>query len=358
MNFNAALLKPIRILLFPFSLIYGLVVLTRNFLYDKGWLSGTSFNLPVICIGNLSVGGTGKTPMVIYLASVLRERFPVAILSRGYKRKTRGYVLAGEKTTALDIGDEPMLFTKKFPGMAVAVGEERVEALPLLLQDRPDTRVVLLDDAFQHRKIVPGMNILLTEYNNLFTRDWYLPTGDLRDSKNQYTRADVIVVTKCPDNLTEKEREEMIKEINPLEHQQVFFAGIAYGTLYHILSGEKISLHHEMEALLVTGIANPIPLKNYLTEKLHSYDALVFSDHHIFSVDDLNEIRNRFNALNAANKIIITTEKDAVRLYKFGKELENLPLYVIPIEMKFYGHNEADFIRATENFINSFSLNK
>lgn len=357
MNFNDYLLKPLRILLFPFSLLYALIIIIRNLFYDKRWFAGTSFNFPIICIGNLSVGGTGKSPMVIYLASVLEEKYKVAVLSRGYKRKTVGYVLANEKTSALDIGDEPMLFKNKFPGMAVAVGEERVEAIPLLLHDRPETRVILLDDAFQHRKIIAGMNILLTEYSNLFTRDWYLPTGDLRDSRQQYKRADIIVVTKCPDDISESKMNEITKEIRPFPHQQVFFSGIAYGELYHIITGEKINFDSEMEALLITGIANPAPLKKYLAEKVSSYEEIAFSDHHIFSVDDLKTIKQKYSQLPASDKIIVTTEKDAVRLFKFGKELEDLPLYILPIEMKFLSNNEMDFINKTESFINSFKLN-
>src|SRR5882762_6415362 len=191
MNFNFPLLRPIRFLLFPFSLLYALIVVVRNWCYDKKIFSSTRFNLPIICVGNLAVGGTGKSPMVELLIRVLKDRFPVAVLSRGYKRKTRGYALAGAQTTALDIGDEPMQFHSKFPDVAIAVGEERIVAIPQLLHDRPDTRAILLDDAFQHRAVKAGLNILLTDYNNLFTRDWFLPTGDLRDEKRSCKRADI-----------------------------------------------------------------------------------------------------------------------------------------------------------------------
>src|SRR3984957_2115727 len=207
MHFNFPLLKPIRILLFPFSLVYALAVKVRNWCFDKKLLSSASFNLPIICVGNLAAGGTGKSPMVELLIRLLKDKYPVAVLSRGYKRKTRGYALANDATTALDIGDEPMQFHSKFPDVTIAVGEERLVAIPQLLHDRPDTRAIILDDAFQHRAIRAGLNILLTDCSNLFTRDWYLPSGDLRDSPGSYRRADLIVVTKCREGLSQDERQ-------------------------------------------------------------------------------------------------------------------------------------------------------
>ena len=189
MNFNAPLLKPIRILLFPFSLVYAAIVWFRNLLFDNNFFTPSVFNLPLICIGNLSIGGTGKSPMVEFIVRNIRDKAAVAVLSRGYKRKTRGYALADEYSTAFDIGDEPMLFHNKFPDISVAVGEQRVVAIPQLLQDKPATEVIILDDAFQHRAVKAGLNILLTDFNNLFTRDWFLPTGDLRDERKSYRRA-------------------------------------------------------------------------------------------------------------------------------------------------------------------------
>ena len=182
MNFKAPLLRPIRILLFPFSLIYGLIIWIRNKMFDNGWLSTSEFNLPLIGIGNLTAGGTGKSPMVEFILARFIAQFRIAVLSRGYKRKTQGYALANPQSTALEIGDEPMQFYKKFPSATIAVGEERIVAIPQLLHDVPETEVIILDDAFQHRYVTPGLNILLTDYNNLFTRDWFLPTGDLREA--------------------------------------------------------------------------------------------------------------------------------------------------------------------------------
>jgi tetraacyldisaccharide 4'-kinase len=356
MNFNFYLLKSLRILLFPFSLLYGLIVITRNLLFDKRIIRSVNFNLPIICVGNLSVGGTGKSPMVEYLINSLIHYYRVATLSRGYKRKTKGYALAGVNTTALEIGDEPMQFHLKYPGVAVAVGEERVVAIPQLLHDRPDTQVIILDDAFQHRAIRAGLNILLTEYNNLFTRDFFLPTGDLRDQRSSYKRAQIIVITKCPSGLTQLDREKVIKEIQPLPNQKVFFSCIKYGIPYHIISKEEKKLTVNGEVLLVCGIANPAPLKLYLSDNTKAYYQMLFTDHHIFTIDDLNKVTDQFREIEYSQKLILTTEKDAVRLVKFQQELQNIPLYVLPINSNFLFDEAKHFDTAVANFINEFKL--
>src|SRR5690606_16970658 len=229
-----------------------------------------------------------------------------------------GYNLANEFSTALEIGDEPLQFHKKFPEVAVAVGEERIVAIPQLLHDNPATEVILLDDAFQHRAIKAGLNILLTDCQNLFTRDFYLPAGDLRDLKSSYKRADIIVVTKCPFNLSQSAKESIIKEIKPLPHQQIFFTTIEFGLPYHIKSYDLHKIIKEQtEVLLVTGIANPESLKNFLDEQADFYNMMNYRDHHIFTIDDWKDIGKRFAAMESKEKIILTTEKDAMRLMKF-----------------------------------------
>ncbi|MCX6317033.1 MAG: tetraacyldisaccharide 4'-kinase [Bacteroidetes bacterium] len=352
--FSNFFLKSFRILLLPFALLYWLGVAVRNWLYDKNIFKSSSFGLPLICVGNLSVGGTGKSPMVEYLVRKIKEKYHTATLSRGYKRKTKGYVLADDQSTALEIGDEPMQFHLKFPDVPVAVGEERLVAIPQLLHDRPDTQVIVLDDAFQHRQVKAGLNILLTEYSNLFTRDFYLPTGDLRDLKSSYKRAEIIVVTKCKPGLTAEEKQKLIREIHPLPHQQVFFTAIAYGDMYHAVSGEVFHPDADTEVLLVTGIANPRPLKKRLEEKSNSYHMLQYADHHIFTIDDLNDIRDRFRKMETENKIILTTEKDAVRLVKFNAEIADLPLYVIPVRHEFLFNEEERFEAGVMDFIQHF----
>lgn len=352
--FSNFFLKSFRILLLPFALLYWLAISIRNFLYNKRIIKSANFGLPVICIGNLSVGGTGKSPMIEYLVDKLKNKYKIATLSRGYKRKTKGYALANEKTTALDIGDEPMQFHLKFPDIAVAVGEERIEAIPQLLHDIPSTQAILLDDAFQHRKIKAGLNVLLTDYSNLFTRDFYLPTGDLRDNKSSYKRADIIIITKCKTDLSEIEKKEIIDEIKPLPHQTIFFTKIVYGTPYHIRYQNKISLNLQQDVLLVTGIANPRPLKKKLETESKEYYLMQFADHHIFSIDDLHDIKNKFEAITGQNKIILTTEKDAVRLAKFNDEIGSLPLFVLPIQHQFLFEEGDRFDNLIENYISNF----
>jgi len=347
-------LKSFRVLLLPFAILFWLAVVVRNWLYDKRIIKSISFGLPLICVGNLSVGGTGKSPMVEYLVRHLKGRYKVATLSRGYKRKTKGYALATEKTTAIEIGDEPMQFHRKFPDVPVAVGEERLDAIPQLLHDRPDTQVVILDDAFQHRIINAGLNILLTDYGNLFTSDFFLPTGDLRDQRKSYKRAHIIVVTKCKPELSEEERRMIVKEINPLPHQKLFFTRISYGVPYHIARQDFRFIDEKTEVLLVTGIANPRPLKLFLEERVETYYLMSYNDHHIFSMVDWKDIKKRFESITASKKIILTTEKDAMRLLKFREEMDGMPFYVLPIEHKFLFNQENEFNNRIIQFIQNF----
>lgn len=336
--------------------MYWLAIWIRNKLYDRNILSSVSFGLPVVCIGNLSVGGTGKTPMVEFLLKHLHKDFKIATLSRGYMRKTRGYALANGNSTALDIGDEPMQFYIKYPGIPVAVGEQRVEAIPQLLQDRPETECIILDDAFQHREVKAGLNILLTDFKNLFTRDFMLPTGDLRDTKSSYRRAEVIVVTKCDPDLKEETRQELIREINPVEGQQIFFTCNKYASPYHIFrTQDKADLNPELEVLLITGIANPEPLKELLQDRVQSFLMIQYPDHHIFSIDDWKEIQEKFKKMDSAKKIILTTEKDAVRLKKFGDQLSQWPLYVIPLEHHVLFGETDSFLNRIRSFITNFN---
>ena len=359
MNFNNLFLKSFRVLLLPFAVLYGWIVSLRNWMYTKNYLKSVSFNVPIICIGNLSLGGTGKSPMVEYLLSILSDEYHLATLSRGYKRKTKGYALANQYTTALEIGDEPMQFHMKFPNVSVAVGERRIEAIPQLVQDVPSVQAIILDDAFQHREIVANYNILLTEYDNLYCDDFFIPTGDLRDERKSAKRAQIIIVTKCPANLTELERDEIIEKIYPEEHQHIFFTSIKYDTPYHIYNpADQWILTMRDEVLLVCGIANPLPLKNYLHENTHTYYQLSYSDHHIFSIEDLNEIKEKFNQINSKSKLILTTEKDAVRLVKYTEELHDIPLYVLPIQPNFLFGEKEKFDQLVLDNVAQFYKNK
>jgi tetraacyldisaccharide 4'-kinase len=296
----------LRKIAFPFSLIYALVVHVRNFLYNIGVFASKSYRTPTICVGNLSVGGTGKTPMIEYLIRVL-EGHEVAVLSRGYKRKSKGFLLADSNSSVLDLGDEPFQIHQKFPEVSVAVDSDRRNGM-VQLESQVQPQVVLLDDAFQHRRVKPKYSILLTAHGNLFVDDWYLPTGNLRDAKREYKRADMLIVTKCPDVLSKDERRTISKKLKPLPHQNVLFSTLTYGDLVKQRNGDGLVLDvlKGKRLALVTGIASPEPLVQYLTSKGLVFEHVEFGDHHHFTDDEINTFKDF--------ELILTTEKDYVRL--------------------------------------------
>lgn len=345
------MLRSFRFILFPLSVVYGAIIWTRNKLYDKNVLKSHSFNFPIICVGNLAVGGTGKTPMVEYLIELLKPAFKIATLSRGYKRKTYGFAIANDNTTALDIGDEPMQFHTKYPEVTVAVSEERLVAIPQLLYDRPETQVIILDDAFQHRQVKAGLNIMLSEYKNLYTRDFILPAGDLRDVHASSKRADIIVITKCPPEIDINESYRIEKELNTSSGQSVYFSKIEYGTAFHLFNKQKKYLTPDTRILLICGIANPKPLKEMLNHYFNTYDMLSYRDHHIFTTADLMDIKKHFDKIESPNKVLLTTEKDGVRLVKFESELKELPFYVLPICHKILFSREEAFNKQVMDFV-------
>lgn len=306
-------MKSIRFLLFPFAILYDVVTRIRNFMYDYKILKATSFSVPTIAVGNLSVGGTGKTPQIEYLVRLFQQSFQLAILSRGYKRKTTGFVLVSEQNLVEEVGDEPLQFYKKFKHIAVAVSESRVEGVEQLIKTN-NPSMILLDDAFQHRRLKADFYILLTSYSDLFVDDYLLPTGNLRESRRGAKRANIIVVSKCPSNLSEKKQHEILRKINPLNDQTVFFSTTSYadklkGTNCILISELK---HHEV--LLVTGIANPNPLVQFLEEQDVCFQHLKFSDHHDFSEQEIEKIESSFKQIVSEKKILLTTEKDYARL--------------------------------------------
>ncbi|WP_298224593.1 tetraacyldisaccharide 4'-kinase [Flavobacterium sp.] len=314
----------LRKLLFPFAVLYGLVTSIRNFLYDQGFLKSYSFDVPIIAVGNLSVGGTGKTPMIEYLIRMLSEQFDVATLSRGYKRQSIGFILADEKADAGTLGDEPFQIHQKFPDIQVAVDADRKNGIEQLLSQTKKPEVILLDDAFQHRKVKAGFYILLTAYGDLFCDDWMLPTGNLRESRNGASRANMIIVTKCPETIDEIARAEIRKKLKT--DQPVFFTSIAYDdSVYGANSIQKVNEIKNTQKLLLAGIAKPKPFFAYLQ---HENDiVLTYPDHHHFSENDSNEIKKQ-----AENKLIITTEKDYVRL---RNHIPDTQLYYLPIKTSF-----------------------
>ncbi|MDJ0645485.1 MAG: tetraacyldisaccharide 4'-kinase [Flavobacteriaceae bacterium] len=328
----------LRKILYPFSLLYGEVTAARNKLYDKGVLKSTRFDIPVIVVGNLSVGGTGKSPQIEYLIRLLKDTHKVAVLSRGYKRTSKGFIAADENASAESIGDEPMQFYTKFRDQViVAVDADRVNGITQL-QERFNPDIILLDDAYQHRKVEPGFTILLTPYDRLYVDDMMLPTGELREKVEGADRAQVIIVTKCPESLTEEAQFEITKKLNVELHQTVFFTKIAYS---NDVIGKKDQIpvndlrHYEI--LLVTGIAKTRPLTDFLSEQKIDFEHLAFKDHHNFTEKDFSKIETQFSELKSDQRLILTTEKDYVRAFTAREDV-----YYLPIKTEFLEHR-SDF---------------
>ncbi|NNF19211.1 MAG: tetraacyldisaccharide 4'-kinase [Flavobacteriaceae bacterium] len=296
----------LRKIAFPISLLYALVVILRNFLFDIGVFPSVRFRTPTICVGNLSVGGSGKTPMTELLVRMLQPSVRLAVLSRGYKRKTKGFILSDHNSTAADIGDEPMQIHKKFPEIHVAVDADRRRGIRILeTLVKPD--MIILDDAFQHRRVTPDMSILLTPYDQLYVDDWYLPTGDLRDSKSEAKRADVIIVTKCPSRLNVEAQDKIKDKLAPAAHQLLLFSYLEYDT--RLKGGEKdlkLDDLKDKEVTLLTGIAKPEPLMEYLGKNGVNFKHLRYPDHHNFSEAELAPLREA--------SVVLTTEKDYMRI--------------------------------------------
>lgn len=332
-------MKILRKILFPFSLIYATITSLRNFLYDINIKKATAFNLPIIAVGNLSVGGTGKTPMVEYLVRLFAADKNVVILSRGYKRKSKGFYLANDATKIEEIGDEPFQYHSKFKNIHVAVNANRVEGVTNILEKLPNTQLILLDDAFQHRKIKAGFYIMLTAYNDLFYNDFVLPAGNLRECKSGVNRANVVVVTKCPKDLSETEMLQIKKKI-AINNEKVFFSTINY---HHSVTNnsETIAINHlKNNFIAVAGIAKPEFFYDYLN--CNKMDCLTFPDHHFFSETDLKNILQKANG-----RKIITTEKDYMRLQNI---LPKEQLFYLPIEMCFL-KNEQMFKNIVKNAV-------
>lgn len=346
----------IRILLSPFSLLYGIGVAFRNFLYRNRFLNSIEFSVPVISVGNLTVGGAGKTPHVEYLIGLLKPYIDVATLSRGYKRKTKGFLEVLPTHTAHIAGDEPVQFKRKNPDVGVYVDESRVFGIPRIITQKPDTQVVILDDAFQHLSVKPGLNILLTEYDRPFTRDWLLPSGRLREWRAAYRRADIIVVSKCPQELSNEDREALIGEIQPFDHQKIFFSYYSYGRPYDLFSGTRMDLNENQRALLVSGIARTDYLLDYLEEKVGFVKTLEFEDHHDYSPLDIGQIDRHFKSLEDPSAIVLTTEKDAIRLQAHRTYLteHNISVYALPIAVAFHDTDKAGFDHTIKEFLQNF----
>ena len=341
----------LRKILFPVALTFDLITRTRNYFYDKGFFKSNKFKTPTIVVGNLSVGGTGKTPQIEYLVRLLEPNYKVAILSRGYKRKSSGFLIATENSTYETLGDEPFQYFQKFKKSIIAVDSNRTHGILKLEKLSNKSAVILLDDAFQHRKVQGGISIVLTTYQNLYVNDYLFPVGNLRESKIGAKRANCIVVTKCPPDLSLAEQQKITVSLNPTRQQHVFFSTISYDENLKGTSSKKITDFKDGNILLVTGIANPKPLVNYLKDLEINFIHLRFPDHHNFTNNDLDKITNAFNKIENTNKIILTTEKDYVRI--FGKLKK---LHYIAIETAFLVDKD-NFDKLIKNYVEQSSRN-
>ena len=324
-------MKSFRWALLPFAFLYGIATGARNWLFNLGWKKSYTIPGKSITVGNLSVGGTGKSPFVAYLIQhFLKEELPVATLSRGYGRKTKGLATANEESSAESIGDEPLQYFHRFQDqISVHVAEERKVGVDHIRNSQSDETVLLLDDAFQHRKGRAGLNILITEYQRPYSKDFLLPVGRLRESKSGANRADIIIVSKCPEKVSNESKEDLTKDLAKTG-QPVFFSSIQYGEL-ELISGEQPN--EIKEVLLVTGIGNPTPLLGHL-ESHYNVIHLKFPDHHAFTSVDIDTIHQKFNTFASRDMIIVTTEKDYMRLRKFDAVVNgSIPWFYQPIEI-------------------------
>jgi tetraacyldisaccharide 4'-kinase len=354
-----------KLLLYPFSAIYGLIVSMRNFMYDYKIFKSTEFEIPVISIGNITVGGTGKTPHTEYLVDLLRKQFRVTTISRGYKRKTKGYQEVEVGSLASHIGDEPLQIKSKFSDIQVVVDEKRVHAIEIIQKQEasqlPD--IILLDDAFQHRSVSAGINILLIDFNRPIDKDTLMPVGRLRESKWQMRRANVIIYTKCPQEISPITRRIIMKDVNLRPYQNLFFTTMVYQPLTPVFPDEAIPTPRlasdKVSVLLVTGIANPEHLRKYLNNFSEHITDLKYPDHHNFNASNIQQIETKFAGIEAENKIIITTEKDSMRL----KDMDLSPqlkshLFYIPLKIKFLDSEGKNFDEKIVTYVRENKSNR
>ncbi len=343
-------------LLHPLAWLYGGITSLRNTLYDKEIMRSSGFDIPVINVGNLSAGGNGKTPMVEYLAALLSPDYKVAILSRGYGRKTKGFREVTPELSVAVCGDEPLQVKRKFGNaVRVFVGEDRVEAITKILFDHPDTQLIILDDAFQHRAVKAGLNLLLTSYDRLFTRDMLLPAGRLRESRAGAARADAIIVSKCPDSLSQKEKEQIKAELSHFG-KPVFFSRLKYGEIQPVVNTTK-SVNKSY--IMVTAIAKPAIMENHATASFTLLDKLRFADHHDFSERDIKKVEEKISIFAAQNPEVLTSSKDAVRFMDFyGKRRKfYFGLNVLPVALDFIDKDKQMFKELIEDYVRKSSTN-
>lgn len=349
--------------LLPLSWLYGIGVRIRNWMFDIGLKKSRSFDIPVISVGNLTVGGSGKTPHVEYLVRLLKDKVKVAVLSRGYKRKSKGYVLAGKQTKMQEIGDEPYQMKNKFGDIYVAVDKDRCHGIEQLTGNKEtnDTDVILLDDAFQHRHVKPGINILLVDYHRLIIYDKLLPAGRLREPLSGKNRADIVIVTKCPKDMKPMDFRVIMRAMNLYPYQKLFFTTLKYGSLIPVYCGEKRrleSIGKDENIMLLTGIASPEQMVTDLKPYTENIVQMNFPDHHQFTPKDINRINEEFAGMPPP-KIIITTEKDNTRLFGMEGLSEEVrhSLFILPVEVCFMQEQEEMFNEKIIGYVRKNSRN-
>lgn len=350
-------MRLIHFLLLPLSFCYGLLMMVRNKIYDIGLFRSASFDIPIICVGNLSAGGTGKTPHIEYLIRLLKDRFMVATLSRGYGRDSSGYLVASKCSNYKYIGDEPMQLIKKFPDIKVAVDAKREHGIRSLVSKNPGLNVILLDDAFQHRSVKPGLSILLTDYRHLYTEDHVLPSGMLREFPSGAKRADIIIVTKTPKVFSPITRRRIIEELKPTPRQHLFFSYIRYCDPVAAFDYPIPFQHRYSYIIIFSGIADDEPLSEHLERKCTELVRMKFRDHHPYTLDDVLSIQKKYDDLPTQKKVIVTTEKDLMRLRspEFTQILKTLPIFYIPIVMEFHGADGEQFDKTVLTYLETSS---
>ncbi|WP_430812655.1 MULTISPECIES: tetraacyldisaccharide 4'-kinase [unclassified Carboxylicivirga] len=342
----------LRKLLYPFSMLYGGITTLRNLCFDRGVLRSQTYSLPIISVGNITVGGTGKTPLSEYIIRLLTDDFKLCLLSRGYKRRTQGALLADAGSTAHTIGDEPFQVKQKFPGIDVVVAEKRVEGMALI-QKYTQAQVVLMDDAYQHRYVKPGLSILVIDYNRPMWDDCVFPAGRLRETARGQARAHLIVVNKCPATLTEEQRAQWISKLSPRDDQQVFFTSIVYGSPQSLGASGKLASGTRVLAL--AGIARPAPFFEYVSKHYKVEDTLIYPDHHDFSSGDEEQIASSLE--NCGVDTLLTTEKDAVRMVHMPEEIQEKCWYV-PIGLKVLFDEERQFKNKIYDYVRTNESNR
>lgn len=351
----------LRILLIPFAFLYGLGVWIRNLFFDWGILPSESFDIPVISIGNLSAGGAGKTPHAEYLVHLLKDKYAVAVLSRGYKRKTKGYRLAGPDSTSTEVGDEPLQISRKFPDIKVVVDEKRRRGIRRIRKDHPEVNLVILDDAFQHRYVKAGMNLLLTGYYNPFFRNYLLPVGNLREAKFRAKRADAVIVTKTPTVFSPLDRRYFLQKLKAYRLKKVFFSKLSYESWAPLHDNMPQKPPKKIKTIfLLSGIARTEALEEHLKRKCRDLFLHKYRDHHHFTTKNLKKLRSHFQRTIGQDKVVITTEKDAMRLYDPGLQecLKDIPVYYIPIKVVFHDQDKQKFDRMIFSFLKNFEENR